>query len=122
MQHQQFALKAYSSYTPGPIDSSSSSSSHSLNDYGRYKRTRKSPQIADVPTTLQPLGPLIRHLLYILIMWCNNHQRIQAPNRRWKPGPLTGRLMKYLDYFRRSYVLSLRRKTLLQNQCQELST
>ena len=33
---------------------SSSSSSHSVNDYGRYKRTRKSPQVAEVPTTLQP--------------------------------------------------------------------
>ena len=39
------------------------------------------------------LGPWIRHLSYILIMCCNNHQRIQAP----KPGPLTGRLMKCLD-------------------------
>ena len=25
-----------------------------MNDYGRYKRTRQSPQVADVPTTLQP--------------------------------------------------------------------
>ena len=38
---------------------------------------------------------LITHLSYILIMWCNDHQGIQ------KPGPLTGLLMKYFDYFRR---------------------
>ena len=25
-----------------------------MNDYGRYKRTRQSPQVAEVPTTLQP--------------------------------------------------------------------
>ena len=33
------------------------------------------------------LGPLMRHLSYILILWCNKHQRIQAPNRRQKLGP-----------------------------------
>ena len=26
-----------------------------MNDYGRYKRTRQSPQVADVPATLQPV-------------------------------------------------------------------
>ena len=28
--------------------------SHTMNDFGRYKRTRQSPQVADVPSTLQP--------------------------------------------------------------------
>ena len=34
--------------------SSSSSSDHSINDYGRYERARLSPQNADIPSTLQP--------------------------------------------------------------------
>ena len=35
--------------------SSSSSSNHSIHDYGRYKRTRVSLQVAEVPSTLQPV-------------------------------------------------------------------
>ena len=38
------------------MSSSSSSSDHLVNDYGRYKRTRQSLQVAEVPTTLQPAG------------------------------------------------------------------
>ena len=37
------------------MSSSSSSSNHSIHDYGRYKRTRLSPQVAEVPSTLQPV-------------------------------------------------------------------
>ena len=35
--------------------SSSSSSNHSIQDYGTYKRTRLSPQVAEVPSTMQPV-------------------------------------------------------------------
>ena len=31
-----------------------------MNDYGRYKRTRQSPQVADVPSTLQPARTINR--------------------------------------------------------------
>ena len=29
-----------------------------MNGYGRYKRIRQSPQVAEVPTTLQPAGTI----------------------------------------------------------------
>ena len=34
--------------------SSSPSSNHSMKDYGRYKKTKLSPQVADTPSMLQP--------------------------------------------------------------------
>ena len=40
--------------------SSSSSSDHSIHNYGRYKRPRLSPQVAEVPSTLQPVMTMDR--------------------------------------------------------------
>ena len=37
------------------MSSSSSSSNHSIHDYGSYKRTSVSLQVAEVPSTLQPV-------------------------------------------------------------------
>ena len=36
----------------------------------------------------------MRHRSYSLIMWCNKHERIQAPNWRRKSGPLTGSVLE----------------------------
>ena len=99
------------------LSSSSSSTSHSVNDYGRYKRTRKSPQVAEVLTTLQPARTVDENPFYSLIIWCNILQRTQ--NQKQKSGPLTGLSMKYSDFYRRS--CALLRNTLLPSHCQELS-
>ena len=100
---------------------SSSSSIHSMNDYGRYKITRQSPQVADVQSTLKPA----RTIDEIAIIHSGNVVKQTSKDTGSKSEAeiwsLTGPLMKYLDYCRRSYVLSLRRNTLLLNHCQELS-
>ena len=67
--------------------SSSSSSNHFIHDYGRYKRTRVSPQIAEVPSTLQS----VRIMDQTPIIHSDNavQQRAQVLKPTRKPGPLT---------------------------------
>ena len=79
--------------------STSSSSSpliHSMNDYGRYKRIRQSPQVADIPSMLQPARTIDE------IPNIHSDNVVQQTSKdtgsgsEAKSGPLTGRLMKYL--------------------------
>ena len=99
--------------------SSSSSSIQSMNDYGRYKRTRQSPQVVDVPSMLQP----VRTIDETPNMHSDNKQTSKDTGSEseaeiWSFDKAINEVFRC---YCRSCVRNPRKNTLLLNHCQELS-
>ena len=102
--------------------SSSSCFTHSVNDSGRYKRTRQSPQVVKLPATLQPAGAINETPISQTDNVCSSLQKTQVLSQNRKSGLLIGLSMRCSDFYPRSYTLNLLRNKLLLSHFQESST
>ena len=95
--------------------SSSSSSWQSIHDYGRYKRQRQSPQIADI----LPMAKPVRNIEETPFTHSDNvvQQTLKdsGSDSEVETWSFARQLVKFLDFYHWSCVQSLRQNTLLLN-------
>ena len=95
---------------------SSSSSNHLMNDFGRYKRSRQTPQVAEVPSTLQPVTPISQS--DNVAQHSAKDKGSESEQEIWSFDIAKTR---YSDSYLRSYVLNLPKDKLLLSHFLALS-